>query len=102
MAQYWFPVALALVVWKLVDFGKLVWTRERANANRTAKLLRWSLPLHAPALGAALGAIPTAPWPEPVSAWGSPWPVIAGAAVGVACSWVVGAVKHAIEARGRQ
>lgn len=95
MAEWWFPIALGLVLWQATRWGKTyVFTELRASSSRLWWVGRATLPLHAPLLGAGVGAIPTAPWPLGIE---SPWAIAAGAAVGVACSWIVGAVRHAIE-----
>lgn len=89
LTQYWFPFALAVVLYSLTGWGKRhLWSRE----GKLWTLGRKSLPFHAPVLGAAVGLVPSAPWPVAVHGWG--W--LAGAAVGAGCAYLVGAVRHAL------
>lgn len=106
LLEYWQFLTVALLLGMVAQFFKQkVWTKQRAESSRFARVMRVTLPMHAPVLGAliGLGMVLT------LGLEGTPRPAIADtpAAVvllyigaGVLSSWIFGAFKRLMAKKG--
>jgi hypothetical protein len=97
---YWPVITKILVLWMFGQFfKKRVWTRQRAAAGGFHKLMRDTLPLHAPIAGGLWGlAWPFLPAVEFVTTRGGA--VSEGLLAGVLSMAAFSALEHVAQARG--